>query len=104
MERDQFQCQCCFNKKRTLTVHHKWYTSGLNPWEYEDDCYITLCELCHKEFHDKTGAVLNSLFTSETDLFIFKERLFWAFIKNGDNVFKQINSMLISMIVTEEEI
>jgi len=104
MDRDQFQCQCCFNKTRTLTVHHKWYKSELKPWEYEDDCYITMCELCHKEFHLKIGAVLSSLFNNETDIFIFKERLFWAVMKNGDNTLKQLNSMLVSMIVTEEEI
>ena len=47
MQRDNFTCQHCGNAKETLNVHHKYYKENYNPWDYEDDCYITLCEKCH---------------------------------------------------------
>lgn len=53
MQRDNFQCQYCFAKDETLTVHHKYYESGKDPWEYPDDCYVTLCEFHHTLFHEK---------------------------------------------------
>ena len=52
MQRDDFTCQHCLSKNRTLTVHHKMYIKGRKYWEYEDDCLITLCERCHKYEHD----------------------------------------------------
>lgn len=53
MERDKFQCQYCFEKRDTLTVHHKYYMVGKKPWEYDNDCYVTLCDSHHKMFHNE---------------------------------------------------
>lgn len=52
MERDNFTCQCCFSKRNPLTVHHKFYIEGVSPWDYQDLCYITLCDRCHERFHE----------------------------------------------------
>ena len=41
-------CQNCFNSESTLMVHHRIYISGQEPWDYDDDLLITLCEDCHK--------------------------------------------------------
>ena len=30
-----------------LNIHHKYYVKNQNPWEYEDDALITLCQDCH---------------------------------------------------------
>ncbi len=49
MERDEFTCQCCKSKDKTLHVHHKTYEFGNDPWDYEDFNFITLCMLCHTE-------------------------------------------------------
>jgi len=46
-ERDNWTCQICGNTKETLCIHHKYYEKDKEPWDYEDDCYQTLCELCH---------------------------------------------------------
>jgi len=35
-----------------LNVHHKYYIQGHKPWEYENDALITLCEDCHKRWHE----------------------------------------------------
>lgn len=48
LERDVFTCQKCLDKESTLHVHHKFYTKGKNPWEYDNYVLITLCEKCHQ--------------------------------------------------------
>ena len=47
--RDKWQCQKCFSDQHTLHVHHKSYQFGKDPWEYDLDLLITLCEFCHEE-------------------------------------------------------
>ena len=34
-----------------LHVHHKYYILGRKPWEYPNDCLITLCSDCHEKLH-----------------------------------------------------
>lgn len=50
MERDDFACLSCCSEENTLHVHHRYYMSGREPWEYPDAALITLCEPCHREF------------------------------------------------------
>lgn len=45
---DGFQCRDCGSKDNTLHVHHLYYEKGKNPWEYDFDVLITLCERCHE--------------------------------------------------------
>lgn len=49
MERDTFSCQRCGDTKSTLNVHHLWYEPKTEPWDYNEECFITLCEDCHTE-------------------------------------------------------
>jgi len=49
MKRDKFKCKLCGDEETTLQVHHKEYVNGNNPWEYNNDQLITLCEHCHFE-------------------------------------------------------
>ena len=51
MERDNFQCQMCFDEKKTLNVHHHFYKDYMKPWEYRPANLITLCDKCHKSLH-----------------------------------------------------
>lgn len=46
MERDDFACQCCGERYKTLNVHHMWYEKL--PWDTPNMMLITLCEECHK--------------------------------------------------------
>ena len=48
MSRDSFTCRYCGDKEKTLNVHHKFYRKAKSPWDYDDECYVTLCEDCHK--------------------------------------------------------
>lgn len=34
-----------------LHVHHKYYIKDKLPWDYPDDALITMCAMCHFEFH-----------------------------------------------------
>lgn len=48
-ERDEWTCQDCKTKENMLTVHHKWYGTDMEPWDYPFDALITLCQSCHNE-------------------------------------------------------
>lgn len=49
LERDNFTCTECGDKESPLHVHHKIYIFGNEPWDYKDENFITLCELCHDQ-------------------------------------------------------
>jgi len=49
LERDKFTCQLCGDDETMLHVHHKKYTKGKKPWEYDNKDLITLCKDCHCE-------------------------------------------------------
>ena len=49
MERDEFTCIICKSKTKTLNVHHLRYIKNRDPWEYENDDLLTICEECHSE-------------------------------------------------------
>lgn len=53
LSRDNFRCDLCRRDTKTLHVHHRYYTRGLEPWEYPDQVYRTLCEDCHSLIHLK---------------------------------------------------
>jgi hypothetical protein len=49
LERDDFTCRDCGDKKKTLHVHHMYYEWDNAPWEYEIESLVTLCEECHED-------------------------------------------------------
>ena len=49
LERDNWACQRCFDTNSTLHIHHLYYDFKFDPWEYEDETLITLCEECHQK-------------------------------------------------------
>ena len=46
--RDSFQCRGCNDKEKRLEVHHLYYISGREPWEYPPAAFRTLCSECHQ--------------------------------------------------------
>ena len=48
LQRDGWKCIGCGSTEETLHVHHMRYVSGRDPWEYQADDLITLCEDCHR--------------------------------------------------------
>lgn len=49
LERDNWKCMLCGDKDSTLHVHHLFYYNGQEPWDYDNEALITLCEDCHEE-------------------------------------------------------
>lgn len=52
LNRDKFTCKLCRDTETTLHVHHKYYETGNDPWDYPNTALVTLCEHCHKEIED----------------------------------------------------
>lgn len=59
LERDDWTCQRCNSKVKTLNVHHFKYTG--DPWDAADELLISLCEDCHKK-EEAVGYSLESIF------------------------------------------
>ena len=52
LNRDGWKCRCCEETKKTLQVHHRYYVSGRDPWNYPGWCFMTLCDKCHDEYEE----------------------------------------------------
>ncbi len=60
LERDNWRCLFCQASDKNLQVHHVVYRR-LDPWDYPDYLYQTLCEDCHKERQDLTDKLVDAL-------------------------------------------
>ena len=56
-----WECEDCVKKDKTLNVHHKFYTKGSEPWEYDIFDFKVLCETCHSGLHDTLDKIKMSL-------------------------------------------
>lgn len=52
LERDNYTCTQCGDNENTLHVHHSHYVKGHKYWEYSESSLTTLCEHCHKDYHE----------------------------------------------------
>ena len=83
MQRDDFKCVRCCSDVDTLTVHHKMYEKGKEPWEIKDKDLVTFCESCHSIFHVQeiqlNDISINGTYVANgvnaTDLFIFNYKI-----------------------------
>lgn len=66
MNRDDFRCQACQSKEKTLNVHHRFYRKGKAPWEYENSELVTFCEDCHQKVEDSIRSVAEGCAFNET--------------------------------------
>ena len=48
LERDEWSCTLCGDAENTLHVHHCYYDSSLEPWDYPKESLKTVCEDCHR--------------------------------------------------------
>lgn len=48
LQRDEWACQVCGDKKETLHVHHRAYFHNVDPWDVRDEYLVTLCCNCHE--------------------------------------------------------
>ena len=50
-DRDGFECCLCHSNESELHVHHLYYLLNTRIWEYDNECYVTLCNTCHEAYH-----------------------------------------------------
>ncbi len=70
--RDDFTCRNCKDTTSPLTVHHLCYFPKTDPWEYDGDFLVTLCENCHENgYTDRVSSegATDKLFLSDRLLF-----------------------------------
>lgn len=48
LEAAGWKCERCGDSTSSLQVHHRWYSRGAKPWEYERELLAALCENCHE--------------------------------------------------------
>ncbi len=72
-ERDNWKCQICLCDEKNLQVHHKYYFFENDPWDYPLDCFLTLCEVCHKSETINKSVIDKLLIKSFRKLFLNKE-------------------------------
>lgn len=51
-KRDKFKCVLCESKNKTLHVHHRYYKRAVMIWDYDNKCYLTVCQGCHEYLHE----------------------------------------------------
>jgi hypothetical protein len=61
LQRDEFRCRNCHSESKTLNVHHAFYERGREPWEYDGECLLTLCEECHTRYHRAQNELLRHI-------------------------------------------
>ena len=55
LARDNYTCQCCHNPGQNLEVHHLDGYDWCKDRRTDDTNGITLCEICHSNFHSMFG-------------------------------------------------
>lgn len=110
MERDGFQCQCCYDRDEELTVHHKKYIKGRMSWEYDEEL-ITLCTECHENIHklEKLGSYLFFDFLkisiNYTDFYLLSKVISYFISEQGIEIgIKNLIALIKAQTIKEDEI
>lgn len=56
LERDGFMCTIC-QRQHNVQIHHNWYLKDYEPWDYDDNQLVTLCN----EHHDEVTTLQDGL-------------------------------------------
>ena len=55
LKRERFKCEGCGKSGTVLDVHHQYYCSNREPWEYPNWNFVALCRPCHEEWGKRPG-------------------------------------------------
>jgi hypothetical protein len=72
-ERDNWICQQCCGGENTLNVHRRYYLLEKEPWEYDLEALVTLCEYCHLEETENRPNIEKSLLHALKKKFLYKD-------------------------------
>ena len=83
LERDNWECQNCSETKKTLCVHHRTYFPNKDPWDYDNELLISLCEDCHStpdevapwSVYDKIYLYIGIKIPSKETILAFREAI-----------------------------
>ncbi len=50
-QRADWKCEKCGDDSEQLHAHHKYYSNGREPWEYDPSSLLCLCDTCHTLVH-----------------------------------------------------
>jgi len=76
LERDKWSCKRCTRLDAPLHVHHRIYISGKDPWDYENNLLVTLCEDCHEYETETRKAYENDLLKVLREVGFFADDLY----------------------------
>ena len=65
LDRDEWTCQRCGARDKTLHVHHFRYHGNAPPWEAPVDELATVCEPCHGELTEQKARLREAVFKYE---------------------------------------
>jgi hypothetical protein len=65
LTRDEWTCQRCDAKDKTLHVHHFLYHGNAPPWDAPMDELATVCEPCHGELTEQKASLREAIFRFE---------------------------------------
>jgi len=51
LEQSKWSCDHCGDSKTKLNIHHVFYITGRDPWDYLPQSTIVLCDQCHEDEH-----------------------------------------------------
>lgn len=77
LERAGWKCQRCGTNESELHVHHKMYVKDREPWEYEDENFVVVCDKCHEIEHERmhTARAILARYDLHIDLaLVYQER------------------------------
>ena len=98
LNRDNWACRSCEETTETLAVHHLLYRRGAEPWEYENDDLVTLCQTCHETERGDRGQAENELLVALRECGFFSMEIYGfagAIRKTGVNHCSNLLSALI---------
>lgn len=61
LARDDWKCTMCDDRTSTLHVHHAYYVSAREPWDYPLQAYHSLCETCHERYPQLGAALVDEI-------------------------------------------
>jgi hypothetical protein len=59
LSRDHYLCTNCKGTNE-LHIHHLYYVNGKMAWQYPNNALITLCSICHKDWHKKYSSIVRN--------------------------------------------
>lgn len=110
LNRDKWCCRACGDKESTLHVHHKYYITDREPWEYPDICLVSLCENCHQlqtsqniAKENLSNYIIDELSNSEAQI---ANWIFQSGIRGLEDIFNrtEILEMIYLMLSNVDEI